>query len=101
MTAVLPSPVRTRAPRPSADAALASASALIGARSAAAFDRAAELRRNNVIHIIFIIAIAVLLLLAASLVAAAIILCAQHGGVLNFLVKLDPWTVKVDCVKLR
>lgn len=60
----------------------------------------ADIKRNNVVHIIIIIAIIVLLLLAAALVTAAIILCAQHGGVLEFVVKLDPWYVKVGCKKL-
>lgn len=59
-----------------------------------------EIKRNSVVHFIIIIAIVVLLLLAAALVTAAIILCAQRGGVLEFIVKLDPWTVKVGCKKL-
>jgi hypothetical protein len=112
MTAVLSR--RRAAPVPSAtrrgsrvatasglDAALAAASAAMATSAAGAFDRVDELRRNNAIHIIIVIAIIVLLAIAASLVTAAIILCAQRGGVLNFVVQLNPWQVKVDCVKLR
>lgn len=63
-------------------------------------DRDLEPQKNNVIQFIIVIAIVVLLLLAASIVAAAIILCAQHGGVLDTVVRLDQWSVKVKCHKI-
>jgi hypothetical protein len=83
-----------------AHAAVQTAPIALLERAAGRLERRSEVRRNDVVHIIFIIAIVVLLILAASLVAAAIVLCAQHGGVLDFVVKLDPWTVKVGCRKL-
>ena len=57
-------------------------------------------RRNDVIPIIIVIAIIVLLALAVTIVAAAVILCAQRGGVLDTVVNLDAWTVKVKCHKI-
>ena len=60
----------------------------------------AAARENGVVPLIFVIAIVVLLVLAASLVAAAIILCAQHHAVLDTVVALNTWTVKVVCHKI-
>jgi len=57
-------------------------------------------RENGVIPVIIVIAIVVLLVLAASIVAAAIILCAQNHAVLDTVVNLNAWTVKVHCHKL-
>ena len=53
-------------------------------------------RQDGAIHWVIIVALA----LAASLVTAGIIMCAAQGGVLEFTVMLDPWTVKFGCVKL-
>lgn len=84
-----PAPVPGRAPRPPHPA-------LIGARPA----NAPLARRNDAGHFFIVIAVILLLAIAATVVAAAIILCANAGGVLNTVISLDPWTVKIDCVRL-
>ncbi|CAN5182774.1 hypothetical protein BH09ACT6_BH09ACT6_17600 [soil metagenome] len=66
---------------------------------AASGRREVSVRENGVVPVIIVIAIAVLLLLASSIVAGAIVLCAQHGAVLDAIVDLGHWTVKVVCHK--
>jgi uncharacterized RDD family membrane protein YckC len=56
--------------------------------------------RNDAVHFIIVIAIVVLLAIAVTITAAAIILCANAGGVLSTVISLDPWTVKIDCVRI-
>ena len=64
-------------------------------------ERESETRENGIVPFIIVVAIVVLLLLAATIVAAGIILCAQRGGVLDGVVSLNSWTVKILCHKLR
>jgi hypothetical protein len=70
-------------------------------RSIARTEQVAEARRKDgAIHWVIVVAIIVALAIAASLVAAGIAMCAAQGGVLEFVVQLDPWTVEFHCKKL-
>ncbi|MFJ3380025.1 hypothetical protein [Curtobacterium sp. NPDC090217] len=53
------------------------------------------------IPIILVVAIVVLLALGATIVIGAVALCAANGGVLDSVVSLSDWTVKVTCHKLK
>lgn len=57
-------------------------------------------RENSVIPVILVVAVIVLLALGATVVIGAVALCAAHGGVLNSVVSLSQWTVRVTCHKL-
>lgn len=57
-------------------------------------------RVNNIIPIIIVVAIVVLLALGATIVIGAVALCAANGGVLDSVVNLSQWTVRVTCHKL-
>ncbi len=58
-------------------------------------------RSNGVIPITLVVAIVVLLALGATIVIGAVALCAANGGVLDSVVSLSDWTVKVTCHKLK
>lgn len=57
-------------------------------------------RTNSVIPIIIVVAIVVLLALGATVVIGAVALCAANGGVLDSVVNLSSWEVRVTCHKL-
>lgn len=78
----------------------ARSTATASARAAAARAGGERSARNDAIHWAFIVALFVILALAASLTAAAIIMCARQGGVIDFVVQIDPFRVKVGCKKL-
>lgn len=77
----------------------ARSTATASARAAAARAGGERSARNDAIHWAFIVALFVILALAASLTAAAIIMCARQGGVIDFVVQIDPFRVKVGCKK--
>jgi hypothetical protein len=57
-------------------------------------------RSNAVIPVIIVVAIVVLLALAVTVVAGAVIMCAAQGAVLDAVVTLSTWQVKLKCHKL-
>lgn len=59
-----------------------------------------SIRVNDIIPIILVVAIVVLLALGATIVIGAVALCAANGGVLDSVVNLSQWTVRVTCHKL-
>jgi hypothetical protein len=56
--------------------------------------------RNDAVHFIIVVAIIVLLAIAATIAAATVIMCASQGGVLSSYFSLDPWTIRIDCVRI-
>jgi hypothetical protein len=57
-------------------------------------------RSNAIVPVILVVAIVVLLALAVTVVAGAVIMCASHGAVLDAVVTLSKWQVKLKCHKL-
>jgi hypothetical protein len=57
-------------------------------------------RSNAIIPVIIVVAIVVLLALAVTVVAGAVVMCASHGAVLDAVVSLSAWEVKLKCHKL-
>jgi hypothetical protein len=56
-------------------------------------------RSNAIIPVIIVVAIVVLLALAVTVVAGAVIMCATQGAVLDAVVNLSAWEVKLKCHK--
>ncbi|MFZ7087515.1 hypothetical protein [Curtobacterium sp. RRHDQ10] len=57
-------------------------------------------RTNSVVPVIIVVAIVVLLALAVTVVAGAVVMCASRGAVLDAVVSLSAWQVKLSCHKL-